>query len=178
MELVRLACNGCGADIEVTEDARFVTCRYCDAKLEVRHTEGATFTAVRDAVKRVEHVEKKTREIEEEVAELRAENDLLELEREWEAQRKDLMLKSKDGTLSEPTRTMAFGVGIGASIMGVTLMILVPIQGILIGLGFIGFGILGGILFHGKAVKYEAALAEYEERRAALVDRVEDAKRD
>jgi hypothetical protein len=178
MELVRLACNGCGADIEVTEDARFVTCRYCDAKLEVKHTEGATFTAVREAVKRVERVEKKTREIEDEVAELRAENDLLELEHDWEEQRKDLMLKAKDGTLTEPSRTMAFGVGIGAFVIGVALMILVPTQGILIGLGFAGFGCLGAFLLHAKAVTYEAAVAEYEARRAAIVDRAERSERD
>ncbi len=35
------------------------------------------------------------------------------------------------------------------------------------------FGCLGAYLVHAKAVKYEAALAEYEERRAELVDRAE-----
>jgi hypothetical protein len=177
VELVRLACNGCGADIEVSEDARFVTCRYCDAKLEVQHTEGATFTAVREAVRRVERVEKQTREIADEVAELRAENELMELDRDWEQERKGLMLQNKSGHLTEPTRTMALGLGVGAVVIGVSLMVVVPVQGVLIGFGFVAFGGIGAFLMHAKAVQYENAEAEYERRRGEILDRAERAKR-
>jgi hypothetical protein len=170
MELVRLACNGCGADIEVPDDARFVTCRYCDAKLEVKRTEGAVFTAVREAVERVERVER-------EVAELRAENRLLELDREWDERKKTLMLQNKKGDLVEPSRGMAMGVGFGAAAMGFVVMILVPTQGVLIGIGFIAVGGLGAFLMHGKAVQYEAARDEYERRRNEILDAISDARR-
>lgn len=50
MKLLRLACNGCGADIDLPDDARLVTCRYCGASLEVTETDGAAFTRVREVV--------------------------------------------------------------------------------------------------------------------------------
>ena len=35
MKTRRVCCQGCGANLEVDETIRFVTCNYCDARLEV-----------------------------------------------------------------------------------------------------------------------------------------------
>ena len=185
MELVQLSCNGCGADIEVTEDARFVTCRYCQAKLEVKRTDGAAFTSVRKAVARVE---RKTDALADEMKELKAENRALsieneidDLDREWEEREKELMTRTKRGELTVPTRGAAIAVGVLSAIIGMLGLFVAAspkgergaLFGVVIALG-------GGILAyfqHQKAVAYERAHADYSERRDELLDELEKAKR-
>jgi len=182
MGLVHLACDRCGADIDLPDDARFVTCRYCEAKLEVQHTDGAAFTRVRAAVARVE---KKTEAIADEVKELRAENralslrsDLEQLDREWDERRKELMNRSKDGTLTVPTTGAAFAVGALAGVAGLFIALNVngsegPLAGLVVAV--VGLGL--ALMQHGRAEKYARAQTEHLERRDELEQRLKKAER-
>lgn len=44
MKITKVCCQGCGADLEVDEEIRFVNCNYCGAKLEVVHDATTTHT--------------------------------------------------------------------------------------------------------------------------------------
>jgi DNA-directed RNA polymerase subunit RPC12/RpoP len=39
-------CNHCGATLEVDENTRFVTCKYCHSRLAIQTTGSAVFTKV------------------------------------------------------------------------------------------------------------------------------------
>lgn len=182
MELVRLACDGCGADLELPEDARFVTCRFCDARLEVRRTESAAFTRVREAVERVEQ---KTEKLSGEMRALRAENRMLslkdelhQLERDWDQQKADLMIRGKDGNLSEPTRFTAQVIGGVTVAAGAFVALAMPAaHALLAGLAIGVMGVAVGVWQHSKAVRFERAQGRYFDRRAELEARIEKARR-
>jgi hypothetical protein len=185
MELVRLSCNGCGADLDVSDDTRFITCGYCSAKLEVKRTESAAYTRVRKAVERVE---RRTEEIAGEVKELREENRMLSLERdidqldrEWEERKKELMLRAKDGTLRVPTRGQALAIGLVAAVAAILMggmgTKLRDGMGAIIGLFVGGVGLIVAVLQHNKALAYERAHTEYLDRRDALTDQLDKKRR-
>lgn len=48
MQIEKIACNSCGAPLEVTLTTRFVTCRHCRMKLSIQRTATATFTEILD----------------------------------------------------------------------------------------------------------------------------------
>lgn len=175
MELVKLSCNGCGADIELPDDARFVTCRYCDAKLEVKKTDGAIFTEVRQAIAKIS----------DEVSSLKAENRVLrlqneidDLDRQWQARSQGMMLEGKDGSRSPPTRGSALALGVGSVIM---LIAVLSIGGtgtmLLPGMAIVCVFAILAVFLHRRAVKYEAALAEHESQRQELEEKREKAER-
>lgn len=182
VELVRLACDGCGADLELPDDARFVTCRFCEARLEVRRTDTAAFTRVREAVERVE---KKTKRLSNEVAELRAANrvlklqdELQQLERDWDEEKKSLMIRGKDGTVSEPTRTSAQVIGFASVVGGGFVAVAVPrAEFVLAGIAIAGLGLAGAYIQHGKAVRFEDAKCRYLDRRDQIEARIAKARR-
>lgn len=174
MELVRLACDGCGADIELPGDARFVTCRYCDARLEVRRTEGAAFTRVRA---RVEKVERRTDALEKEVHRLEKERSLEReidaLEREWAERRERLMNRGKDGSLTVPTRGSAVAIAVSAGLAGLLFGATAPGGfGLPLGLAFCVLGGVFALTQDQKAVRYEQAQSEYLDRRDDLAQRL------
>ena len=182
MDLVPLACDRCGADIEVPGDAHFVTCRYCEAKLEVQRTDGAAFTRVRAAVERVE---RKAQAIEREVQTLRAENralalrkDIDDLDRAWNELEKTLMTRAKDGTLTVPTTGGAFVIGALAVVVGLFVAAgLRASEGPLVGLVVAVVGVGLAVLQHGKATKYQRARADHLGRRDELEQRLKKAER-
>lgn len=182
VELVRLACDGCGADLELPEDAHFVTCRFCDASLEVRRTDSTAFTRVREAVERVEQ---KTKKLSGEMRSLRAENralslqdDLHQLEREWDQHKADLMIRGKDGNLSEPTRFSAQVIGAVTVAIGAFVALAMPAaQSWLAGLAIAVVGVAVGLFQHSKAVRFERAQERYFDRRDELEAQIEKARR-
>lgn len=182
LELVRLACDGCGADLELPGDARFVTCRFCEARLEVRRTDSAAFTRVREAVERVE---KKTEQLSSEVGVLRAENRLLklqdqlqQLEREWDQKKENLMIRGKDGSLSAPTRFSAQVIGFVTVVFGGIVAVAIPgAYGMLAAIFSAAIGVTAGVVMHGKAVRFEEAQGHYFDRRDRLEARIAKARR-
>ena len=44
METISVQCNHCGAPLQVVEATRFVTCQFCNSRLEVKRTGSSIFT--------------------------------------------------------------------------------------------------------------------------------------
>ena len=49
-KITRMLCQGCGADLDVSDDVRFVKCDYCSAKLEVVRDESTVRTRVLETI--------------------------------------------------------------------------------------------------------------------------------
>ncbi len=177
MELIALSCDNCGSKLKVSESAKFVTCKHCDTQLAIRHTEGAAFTELAASAARVEESAKQIHEHANEMSGqsdvLVLKNDLERLDREWERDRTELLVKGKNGHTHVPSRTQ-----------GMLLYVLAPVF-LFLGLYaysqsdnwmmlVISIGVGGAVVFAGsstmtKAKAFEDAQSRYDLRREELV---------
>lgn len=168
MDVISVTCNHCGAPLEVAESVRFVTCRYCKSSLEIKRTASAVYTEV------LERIDERTEKMAEDLAAIRRQNELEALDREWAMRRETLLVRSKNGSISEPSAGVGVVASIGAAIFGVIWTVMAASMGApvffpLFGVVFIGAAIFGGVraVTHAGAYKREQEL--YEQRRAALM---------
>lgn len=102
-----VSCNGCGAPLDVSTSARFVTCGYCDARLRIEHTDSAVWTEeVEKLARDQQRIVREQQKMSTELRRVKLEQQLADLEREWEHTRQSVMLRREDGTLIEPGRTL------------------------------------------------------------------------
>ncbi|OYV04314.1 MAG: hypothetical protein CFE26_17565 [Verrucomicrobiales bacterium VVV1] len=176
MQITKVCCQGCGANLEVDESIRFVTCNYCHARLEVVHDTSTTHT------KLLEALDQRTESMAQDIKVLKLENELERLDREWESVRQSMMIRGKNGSVSEPSATSATFGGIIAIVGGLFWMIFTGSMGApgpfpLFGLVFIGAGIFGMVSGNGKASEFEGLRSRYQMRRGQLISQIEQEKR-
>src|SRR5579864_8384583 len=97
MNVINLACNHCGAPLEVAEGTKFVTCRFCSSRLAIEHSESAFYSRVLEAL------ENQTSALSQDLETIKIQNEIERLDREWQMQRESLCRRGKDGQLQEPT---------------------------------------------------------------------------
>jgi hypothetical protein len=181
-----VCCQGCGADLEVDENVRYVTCNYCHARLEVVHDTSVTHTRL------LEKLQKNTERMAGNLQVIELQNDLERLDREWESQKEGYMVSGKHGHRYLPST--------GGSVFGGVIIIIFGIvwttiaSGIAhVGSGFPNMGGLGlfplfGLLFIGggiytivngssKASAYQSAEQDYQQQRQRLIQQIEEARR-
>jgi LSD1 subclass zinc finger protein len=166
MKLESVACNNCGAPLDVPEGANYVTCTHCNARLAVRRTEGARFTEVLD-------------DLREQVAKLTRQNELEALDRQWDRDRMQFMITDKHGRSHLPVKGMMAVSGVVVVAIGLIWTIIAfgitsgspfgfarvfPLFGIL----FMGFGAYACYMGYQKAESYERAHREYQHKRREL----------
>ncbi len=167
MKVTKVCCQGCGADLEIDETIRYVTCNYCNARLEVVHDSTVTHT------RQLEKIERTTDQLANKVKILELQNDLERLDREWEMQRQSLQVRDSEGHASQPSATGSIIAGVMATVFGVIWMSVaafMPFSGFFLtfGLLFIGFAIFGVIKGIAAASAYRDHHAEYETRRQQI----------
>jgi hypothetical protein len=170
MPLESVCCNHCGAPLEVPDDARFVTCRHCGSSLAIRRSESAVTTEV------LQQMSQQMQEMSAEISRLRCQNDLSELDREWDREKDGYMIRHKDGRLSEPSMAKATFIGIVGILGGGMFAIVGMANGspaALFGLLFIGVGVVAALIQSGKARDYRHARERYVHRRAALLQKLD-----
>src|SRR5438045_7513413 len=96
-QAVSVRCNHCGAPLQVAGGARFLTCTYCGAQLEVHRSGGAVYTEV------LQEIDQRTERIERDVQQIKRQNAIEALDREWEMRRQTLMVRNKDGSTDAPS---------------------------------------------------------------------------
>jgi len=167
-----LACNHCGAALEVEASTRFVTCAYCGSRLEVHRTGNSAYTSVLDAI------DQRTQQIAENVEIIKIQNQLEQLDRQWQMQRDSLMVRNKDGTSTEPTVIgNAIVIVMGLFAMGFAIFWMVmafsmgaPFPFPCFGLIFLIVVPLGIFSQLQKSKRFEQSRASYEEERQRLQD--------
>lgn len=169
MKLISLNCNHCGAPIEVPKPAKFVTCRYCNARLAIHHTGNSYSTELLDQIKST------TDSLVREVEILKGNSELERLDREWERTRCELLKSDEDGSIRRvPTKREAkwgsilyFGLGM----VFITAGLVVPPVAI-IGIISILVGIPATKKLRDLANDYDSAKQLYSERRYRLIKRI------
>lgn len=169
-ELRRVACNGCGAPLEVEPGTRFVTCNFCQASLSVETSESSTFTKVLDAL------EKRTARIEKKLDAAAQRDELDALEKNWKAERRRFLVTGKNGKKSEPSVPVGIAMIVVMLVVGALFAQLAASAGAPDGLAF--FALLIGLAGAGAGIhvvvqarRLETARVLYEGEREAILDR-------
>lgn len=178
MKTTKVCCQGCGADLEVDESIRFVTCNFCGSRLEIVHDPTTTHSRL------LEEIGEKTERISEDLKVIRLQNDLEQLDREWAQERETYMTTNKDGSRSKPSAAGSVVGGIVAGGAGLVWMVMTAGVGHmggpsglpLFGLVFIGIGLWAMISGISRADRYRVAEAGMQERRRQLLAGLDKAK--
>lgn len=176
MKITKVCCQGCGADLQVDESIRFVTCNYCGARLEVVHDATVTHT------RQLDKIERTTEQLAGNLKVIELQNDLERLDREWESQRSGLLVRNKHGNVSEPSAVGSIVGGVIVIGFGIFWTVMAAGMGApaffpLFGLCFIGFAVFGMIRGGAKASEFQRGNASYQSRRAELVARLDRERR-
>ncbi|MGL5018396.1 MAG: hypothetical protein ACRDBP_09700, partial [Luteolibacter sp.] len=91
MKVTKVCCQGCGADLQIDESIRYVTCNYCNARLEVVHDPSVTHT------RQLDKIERTTDRLADNLKVIELQNDLERLDREWDNQRQGYLVRGKNG---------------------------------------------------------------------------------
>ncbi|MGC4017429.1 MAG: hypothetical protein QM755_23385 [Luteolibacter sp.] len=171
-KITRICCQGCGADLDVREDVRFLNCNYCHAKLEVVREVSSTHTRV------LEKIEQTTDRIAGNLRVIELQNELERVDREWESKRQSLMMRGKHGSVYRPSvATAVIGGGVPivgglifASFVGGHTMGYFP----LIGLAFSCIGFMNLVSGLSKATELRDGKARYERLRDEILEKMEN----
>jgi hypothetical protein len=125
-----------------------------------------------------------TEKIDEQLAEVRYQNELARLDREWEFERERYKITSRYGQRYIPTVWQSIASAVAIAVFGIfwttmafSITSMMPdfgpfaLAGVifpLCGLAFTSFGIFQGIHAYKKVEAYNRALAAYQRRRAAV----------
>jgi len=176
MKVTRVCCQGCGADLELSEDVRFVTCNFCGSRLEIVHDETVTHS------KLLEKIGRQTDEMADDLKVIRLQNELEQLDREWESTRQSLMVADKHGNRSEPSAAGSVVGGVVMIVAGIAWTGFAASMGApgffpLFGLLFIGFALFTMIRGASNATQLGSSRSQMQQRRGRLLAELERAKR-
>lgn len=178
MSIEKIACNACGAPLEVLESTRFATCHHCGVKLSIQRTDSATFT---EAIKKLEAVAER---LEDRVGSLTTKNEIEALDRKWQVERERFMISTKDDGKELPTKGGALAGGLfgGAfALFWIAVSFSMTFSGPdfapfsiakvifpLFGIGFFCMIVWNAYSAFNKAEEYEQAQRRYEARRLEM----------
>ena len=180
-ELISLSCNHCGAPLEAPKTSKFLTCGHCGSRLAIKSSTSAVYTEVLDMV---QDIKQRNDEIADDLEEIRIQNELERLDRNWQRDFNRFASTDKYGNKQAPS-------AIGSVIAGVVMIVFaifwmgIASDGVahgapavfpLFGLIFIGAGICAIIFGSKNGKKYEKAKTRYERERASLERKLRNAR--
>lgn len=166
VKLEKLSCNSCGAPLEVPETAKFVTCNHCSTRLAVRRTETATFT------EQLENLEAGQDQLRERLEKVELENQLAELERDWEREKAQFLSEEKHGVKRLPANADVTG-WVVVAVMGILLTVALgssDSSAAICGVFAAAIGVCKAAFLRSKMRDYNAALDRYQRRRHKLLN--------
>jgi hypothetical protein len=189
MKLLSLTCQHCGAPLEVPAKITQLTCQFCGTRLKVERTGSAAYTeAIGDLVQQMARVTDNTDQ-------LKIEQEIARLDRDWMMNRERFMVRGKDGQLDVPTRTsaaiagviiVAFGIvwtamatgiagaiGFGINQVGGGPLSFLPGLFPCFGVLFIIGGIVMAVTAYGKAINFEEHQHAYHAERNQLLTQLQ-----
>lgn len=177
MSVRKLCCQGCGADLEVDESIRFVSCNYCGARLEIVRDASITHSRLLD------RIERNTGEMAGDLRVIRLQNDLEQLDREWQSQRSKYLVTNKRGEVSEPSAATSVIGGIVAAGFGIFWTVQASSMGApgiipVFGLVFVLIAVLGMVSSLSRSGALKSGEMEYQSKRSRLLAQIESAKSD
>ncbi len=174
MKVTKVCCQGCGADLDVDEGIRFVTCNFCGARLEIVHDDTVTHSRL------LEKIGRQTDAMAGDLKVIRLQNELEQLDREWQADSQRFMVTGKNGQASAPNPVAGIlmaivGIAFGIFWIGQTSRMGAPAFFPLFGFVFIAAAAFGAFRNLAKSSGMNQARSGYERRRRHLLEQIERA---
>jgi len=170
MKVTKVCCQGCGADLQVDESVRYVTCNFCNSRLEIVHDPTVTHSRL------LEKIERTTDQMIGNLKVIKLQNDLERLDREWEQQRENLLIRDKNGSLLEPSEIGTFITSLVFVLMGCVMFIFlrgISPQFTFLGLLPILLGSLSFIFGMAKAKRFNRLKQHYRSQRHRLTSMID-----
>jgi hypothetical protein len=169
MSTTGLACNGCGAPLDVPAAARYATCAHCGSRLTIQRNETAVWTEL------AERIAGDTGRINEGVTLLALQSELERLDREWQMQHEaPAGRRGKDG---KPEGALGALIGLTIPLFAIYMIFgkgeLSPTILIVVILGLFALVALRTGAF-GRFLGTGLSEADYQRRRTELVHRIEE----
>ena len=176
MDLERLTCSSCGAALQVPEGVDLVNCRHCGSSLKIRRTDSVVFTEMLQSVK------EQADRLEQTTEQLQVQYEMDQLDRDWERESAQLMVRGKYGHTSRPSKFGAVLIGSMGTAFGIFWTGQVashsgPKPLVAFGMIFVLLAIGSSISMFVKAIQYERQQEYYESRRRELLVRLATAGR-
>ena len=148
-----LCCNSCGEPLEVPEETRFLKRNHCGQSLAVKRSETATFTEA------IEQLSEVTQGLAEDVASLKVNHEIYELDRSWDSQKQNYKVRTKNGREVNASAVGAVTTGIASVVVVlISLAMLSSGEGFAIILTTGGFvGIVQSFMMYQKASSFQRA---------------------
>ncbi len=169
MKVVSLCCANCGAPLSIKHKVRYVTCNFCDSRLEVHREKDTTYSTI------VEAINERTKRLEQSVERLQLSNQLDRLDREWMMRQDEFMVTDKHGHKHRASTTggaISLALGIAGCGFGFIALLGGMAPCLCFALPFSIALIANGIQLSTKADRYQQALAAYKRRRSDLLARI------
>lgn len=138
MKVVDLNCNQCGAALEVSRKANFVTCGFCSARLRIQHTDSSAFTDVID-------------EVSSSLESIKRDTKITRLDQEWMMKRERYQVRRKNGSTTMPSEGGAILIMVVGLFVGMVAMSVFGSMGLII----IGVALIGGLYNLSKAKSFK-----------------------
>jgi uncharacterized Zn finger protein (UPF0148 family) len=113
METQAIACNHCGAPLQVQSTTRFVTCGHCGSQLRIERSAGAVFTEVLEDLKATQS------EMAADLETLRLQNELERIDREWDRESRRYEIVGRNGRRSTPGSGSSIAAVLGGGLAAV-----------------------------------------------------------
>lgn len=164
MKLISLNCNHCGGPIEVSADANFATCSFCQCQLAIERTKTAWSTRV------LKEIQKTTELLTTDVVDLKRHLEIEKLDRCWEREKQKYVNQS--GGLPNPS--VAATTGLLYTIVNLVCLFLMDSRSasvwyVSLSIG-IPFFVLLTVVEYLKKDAYLSARSEYRRQRRNIAD--------
>ena len=172
MELMTLACQQCGAPLEVPVAANVVTCPHCQTQLAVVRTERETFTET------LASLAERASRTEQQLAKLNLQQELERIDHDWDRLREQYLEYHGHGFRMEPSMLLQGGAGLliaagGAFVISLAATWAVPAFWVVGGV-FVLVGLLIGIQGIRKVLHFETARKRHQAKRRDLLRRIRE----
>jgi hypothetical protein len=97
MDTCTIACNNCGATLEVPDSVRFITCRACGTQLAIQYSDSAIFTQLDDTTNQLDP------QTAIDLASVKNEILIERLDREWALRQETFMMFGRGKSKMKPT---------------------------------------------------------------------------
>lgn len=179
VKAVKVCCQGCGADLQLAADIRFLTCNFCGSHLEIVRDSTTTHTRLLDELQR------KTERMEGKLRLLELQNELELLDRNWDRYRESCLTRDNQGGLVEPSLAASLVLGWGAIGLGGVILLFCLFNwnggqgsnGLIFVIGFIVFGVYHLLMGADKARSFEGARTSYQLRRNTLIRAIHELRK-
>jgi LSD1 subclass zinc finger protein len=165
MNLETVTCNNCGAPLQVPAGARFVMCAHCQMRLEVHRDASVVYT------EKVSEIAGNTHRMAADLAELRHDNDLDRLDRQWDQERRQFLIRGQNGELAEPSvaGSVIGGIALAAfSVFWISIASRISGPMAMFGIVFLIAGLAMSVVSAGGARAMNAAIQRHRRERDEL----------